>query len=366
MPAVVGLLVVCLLSAPVAHATPLTESLNDTEHKSSEAQAILDMASPAQRSALEAYLLQIAEIDLETQMAVEEYNSAHNRLIAINTDIAQKELDLEALNKAYAIQTRHLGERAVMFYKGGNLAFIEMLLDATSVQNFIQRWGYISVINIKDLSHRERIGQEKTALQESLAKLLIDRDEAASLDFELKARKIEIENRNKQRTDVLVKENPQLAELVRAYYIVEEMRESRLNAILSTPGGDATVGSNSPVETALAYRGVPYVWGGADKTGFDSSGFLVYVFAQHQVELAHSVTSQAQQGAEVAVKSALRPGDAVFFGSPVRHAGIYIGGGYFVHAPNTGDVVKVSLLGERSDYAGARRYEWAPRSGNPL
>jgi len=364
---ITAILLACFAMVSLAYAIPLTESLNDVDSISSDAQAILDMASPAQRSALEAYLLQIAEIDLETQIAVEEYNSAHNRLIAIHSDIAQKELDLEVLNKAYAIQTKHLGDRAVMFYKGGNLALVEMILDATSIQNFIQRLSYLSIVNINDVSRRERIGQEKTALQESLAQLLLDRDEAASLDFELKARKIEIENRNKQRTDVLVKENPELADLVRAYYIVDAMRESRLNTALSASlGTNVTVPENSPAETALTYRGIPYAWGGAGKDGFDSSGFLMYVFSQHEVELTHSVSAQASFGKEVMTKSALRPGDAVFFGSPARHAGIYIGNGYFVHAPNTGDVVKVSLLSERSDYAGARRYEWTPRSSNPL
>jgi cell wall-associated NlpC family hydrolase len=350
----------------ISIAVTQTESLGDADSVSLDAQTMLDMASPEQRSALEDYLLAIAEIDLETQIAVEEYNGAQSRLDALNSDIEQKEMDLEALNRAYSIQTRQLGERAVLFYKEGDLAFINLLLDATSLQNFIQRLNYLSLINLNDLSHRERIGQEKAALQQSLAQLLVDRDEAASLAFELKARKIEIEERNKLRTDALVEENPEMAQLVRAYYTIEELRESRYTAdVRYSAGQGATISPDSPAETALTYRGVPYVWGGADKNGFDGPGFVQFVFAQHELALPRSANEQMMVGSAVTSRNSLIAGDVVFFGDPVRHVGIYLGDGFFIHAPNTGDVVKVSQLSDRDDYAGARRYNWAPRTANP-
>ncbi|MCL2491521.1 MAG: NlpC/P60 family protein [Coriobacteriia bacterium] len=364
---VIVALFIAAFPSTLAIAAPFTESLNDGDYISYDAQTMLDMASDDQRAALEAYLLEVAEIDLETQIAVELYNDAQSRLDAINSDIAQKELDLEALNKAYSIQARQLADRAVMHYKGGDLALIEILLDATSVQNLIQRFGYLKILNINDSSQRERIGQEKAALQASLTQLLIDRDEAASLTFELKARKIEIETRNKQRTDALVEENTELADLVAAYYAIEDMREARYNVnVLSAEGDSAPIAPDSPAETALAYRGVPYVWGGADKSGFDGPGFVQFVFAQHGVILERSASAQVTAGAPVSLRASLLPGDAVFFGNPIRHVGIYLGNGYFIHAPNTGDVVKVSTLSERDDYAGARRYSWAPRTVDPL
>ena len=61
----------------------------------------------------------------------------------------------------------------------------------------------------------------------------------------------------------------------------------------------------------------------------------------------------------------LLPGDLVFFGSPVHHVGMYIGGGYFVEAPHTGADVRVSKLAGRSDMVGARRYAWRYRVGPP-
>ena len=107
----------------------------------------------------------------------------------------------------------------------------------------------------------------------------------------------------------------------------------------------------------MHYLGVPYRWAGASpSTGFDCSGFVMYVYAQVGVDLPHS--SQAQYGYGVAVSRAeLEPGDLVFFDG-LNHVGIYIGGGQFVHAPHTGDVVKISSLSESwysSEYVGACR-----------
>jgi len=118
------------------------------------------------------------------------------------------------------------------------------------------------------------------------------------------------------------------------------------------------------VETALAYHGIPYLWGGELPSGFDCSGLMLYVFRQHGVTLPHYSGSQFQLGEKVAVTD-LQPGDAVFFGSPIHHVGMYLGGGYYLHAPRTGDFVKISKLADRNDYAGARRYAWTTRTGSP-
>jgi len=110
------------------------------------------------------------------------------------------------------------------------------------------------------------------------------------------------------------------------------------------------------VGIAMQYLGVPYVWGGASPAGFDCSGLIMYVYAQVGVSLPHHAASQYAMGVPVS-RDALQPGDLVFFNG-LGHAGIYIGGGQFVHAPHTGDVVKISSLSDSwyaSTWVGARR-----------
>jgi cell wall-associated NlpC family hydrolase len=107
---------------------------------------------------------------------------------------------------------------------------------------------------------------------------------------------------------------------------------------------------------AKRYLGVPYRWGGeSPKTGFDCSGFVQYVFSRVGVSLPRVVSAQWTVGRRVS-RSALRPGDIVFFNG-LGHDGIYIGGNRFVHSPSSGDVVKISTItGYYADrWVGARR-----------
>lgn len=109
--------------------------------------------------------------------------------------------------------------------------------------------------------------------------------------------------------------------------------------------------SNSDiVETAKQYLGTRYVYGGSSPSGFDCSGFTMYVYSQHGYSLPHSATSQWQSGLGTRVYSIseLQPGDLVFFNDPSRnagkacsHAGIYIGDGKHIHASssNSGGVI---------------------------
>lgn len=117
--------------------------------------------------------------------------------------------------------------------------------------------------------------------------------------------------------------------------------------LLGLPAGGTT--GVQAVRIALQYLGVPYRWGGADPIGgFDCSGLTMYVYAQLGVRLTHYTGSQFYEGARVP-PSELQPGDLVFFEPSSRgpqHEGIYIGGGRFVQAPHTGDVVKISALAE--------------------
>lgn len=112
--------------------------------------------------------------------------------------------------------------------------------------------------------------------------------------------------------------------------------------------------------TALSLRGAPYRNGGTDPSGFDCSGFVWYVFAQHGVGLPRTVTEQFHAGHTVDVQ-ALEPGDLVFFTTTTpgaSHVGMAIGGDEFVHAPSTTGIVRVERMSAAywaSRFVGARR-----------
>jgi cell wall-associated NlpC family hydrolase len=134
----------------------------------------------------------------------------------------------------------------------------------------------------------------------------------------------------------------------------------RSTAAAREAGRDALPSGYELSGTALTLRGAPYRNGGADPSGFDCSGFVWYVFAQHGVALPRTVQDQFQSGGDVAA-SDLQPGDLVFFSttSPgASHVGIVIGGDSFVHAPSSSGVVRVERLGSTywsSRFIGAKR-----------
>ena len=114
-------------------------------------------------------------------------------------------------------------------------------------------------------------------------------------------------------------------------------------------------GSNKAVQLAKTKLGKPYKWGATGPNSFDCSGLVYWVAKQMGKSVPRTSKQQSTYGQSVS-KSNLQAGDCVFFGSPVHHVGIYIGGGQYIHAPQTGDVVKISNLNSRKDYHNARRF----------
>jgi peptidoglycan DL-endopeptidase CwlO len=106
---------------------------------------------------------------------------------------------------------------------------------------------------------------------------------------------------------------------------------------------------------ACAQLGDPYVWAAAGPSTFDCSGLTMRAWQAAGVSLPHNADAQSHYGTRVPVsEGSLRPGDLVFFHSPISHVGIYIGRGMMIHAPHTGTVVKIATVPWASAVAAAR------------
>lgn len=116
-----------------------------------------------------------------------------------------------------------------------------------------------------------------------------------------------------------------------------------------------------PVRLALSVLGCPYVWGATGPDTFDCSGLADWIMWHYTSYTARGTTSSMWNTLGTSVSlSQIQPGDMIFWeAGHIHHVGMYIGGGKYVHAPRTGDVVKISELSARSStIASIRRPPW--------
>jgi cell wall-associated NlpC family hydrolase len=120
-------------------------------------------------------------------------------------------------------------------------------------------------------------------------------------------------------------------------------------------------GDNSRGSIALKYAlqqvGDVYVWAAAGPTRWDCSGLTMRAFQKAGVSLPHSSRIQVRYGKSISYGS-LKPGDLVFFGKPISHVSIYMGGGKMVQAPRPGKRVEVVAMTKKfgaKPFVAARR-----------
>jgi cell wall-associated NlpC family hydrolase len=359
---------------PPAKSTPAKPTVRTPADTNSAIQTPLNQQTEAFRQALaekqkrvDDFNAQLDALDRELEIASQEYNNAADRLAEMQNKVQVAQTDLENARQAYDLQSSILSQRAASNYKNGNIGMFEVLLDSKSMSDFVARVKFINTIGLADADIASSLKGQQDLLEKQVKDLQNAKIEAESLEFEMKARRIEVTLRIAERQQMMADAQKDLLVLLDKE---AGRRSTDQSALLSDVLSGASkagivVEPGSPVETALAYHGVPYLWAGATPAGFDCSGLILYVYKQHGVNLPHYSGSQFLLGTKVAAAD-LQPGDVVFFGSPIHHVGMYIGGGYFLHAPRTGDFVKISKLAERNDFAGARRYPWQYRVNPPL
>ena len=153
------------------------------------------------------------------------------------------------------------------------------------------------------------------------------------------------------------------ADFVAEYFALDDLERFAQARILPDRGTHLEKSKRQfIVETALKYVGVPYVWGGTSPSGFDSSGFVWFVFKENGIELPRVSFDIFNAGKPIA-KDELLPGDLVYFEGyrpGPSHGSIYIGDGKFIHSPSTGSTVSIANLNDpyyfSPRYYGSRRY----------
>jgi cell wall-associated NlpC family hydrolase len=326
-------------------------------------------------------MAQIQQLDSRMGKAVESYNLANVRLKKIQTDLRVNAYELKLAKGNLEIGQKRIAQRVFQLYtSGSNTGAMEVILGAASLDDLINRLETVDRVSSLDTQVVHDVHRFKEATQ-THAKLLAQARVAQERVVAQRAgEKQAIESQLGQRQHLLASikgeiarihaaeqtRQAQLARSARARIAALQIAQQASTDPNSPVGVAADTNASAPaaptsqyggvVGIAMQYLGVPYVWGGSSPGGFDCSGLVSYAFAQLGVSVPHSTYAIWGMGSAVS-KDQLEPGDLVFFDG-LGHMGIYIGGGQFVHAPHTGDVVKISSLGEgwyASSYVGARR-----------
>ncbi len=309
---------------------------------------------------------EVAGLNLELEKVVEQHNATRVQLDQLTMDLADSRHRLDNAVAEHTAQEELISNRLTAVYKAGDINFISILMNSESLSDFLAQARYLSKINEQDakLAHQfedstERIRSLTDEIDQNRAKQMrLEKDlsdQQDRIEAMIADRQANLDRMDAQVRDILARE----AARVKAE---QEKAAAETAAMLRDLEISDTVQAQV-VQTALQYLGVPYVWGGESPKGFDCSGLVKYVYAQHGVQLPHASSIQFNLGAPVP-KEQLQPGDLVFFygATAPQHVGMYVGKGKYIEAPNFGEVVKISTLRFDGDYAGARRYPLKART----
>jgi peptidoglycan DL-endopeptidase CwlO len=349
--------------------------------------AVGDPSIAAKQAEAQSVMGQVQQLDASLERVIQAYDLATIKLNKVRADFKANHAQLQIAKQSLKRAQSALSARLVSLYtSGGQSDSLEVLLGASSLDDLVSRFNTANRISSQDtqvlaqVAHfdkevKAREVRLKHAKAEAAALVRERASERASIQGQLSARRALLSSIRGEIAHLQAQEAARQAELRRelAARIAAQQQQAPAVALSSTvapvasssSSGSSSSGSgvgpapppthSSVVSIAEQYLGVPYRWGGASPSGFDCSGLVMYVFAQVGVSLPHSSYAQYGMGSPVS-RDQLQPGDLVFFDG-LGHVGIYVGGGSFIHAPHTGDVVKISSISGwyASTYVGARR-----------
>jgi len=326
-------------------------------------------------------MAQVDSMNSELEQTVEAWNYANIKLGKIDSDLASNAKHLSAAKKSLVVAQDRIAKRLRDLYVNGQGdSTLEVILGAQSLDDIIARLDAIERVSSQDAGILKTVKRYRREVETRRANLKDAREDQARIVAEQAAQKQSIESKIAEQNELLASVKDEIVEMraeearrqaalaaqaqaqAQAAIAAQQAQQDALDAAAieptyETPSYDPNLPTpryGQVVGIALQYLGIPYVWGGSSpSTGFDCSGFVAYVFAQVGVSLPHHAASQYGYGTPVPYDQ-LAPGDLVFF-SGLGHVGIYIGEGQFVHAPHTGDVVRISSLAGHGSYVGARR-----------
>ena len=298
----------------------------------------------------------IRQLEEEATTAAEGAQEAKVKLATLNRTLSGIQAKKEVQSQSVSALSKSLSAIAIEQYKTGGISQSLELLFSSDPSLYLSAAGSLEAITRKKSvelrkfqAAKQRLTATSLTVNDKLALVQAAQKRLAAQSARATAKLAEAES---LLSKLKKEDRERLARLAQQEEDADQASSLAAAKALSGVSGR----SGKALQFALKQIGDKYVFGADGMTYWDCSGLTMRAFQTAGVSLPHS--SRAQYGYGKSIKrSDLKPGDLVFFGRPISHVGIYLGGGKMVHAPRSGSRVKVasaSNLG-RKPYIGARR-----------
>ncbi|KZL92080.1 NlpC/P60 family protein [Clostridium magnum] len=305
----------------------------------------------------------IESLDHQIETVMSKINSNKKEIAKTQNDIKGAESDLKNAQDDIKKGKVLLGQRMRAMYISGSNGYLSVLLDSNGLEDFISRIDMVKAVISYDNKVIADYKSKADDISKKRDKLTAENKRLLTLksDNEKKLNQLNSDKDNQKKLIAQAKEQQRLyaaAEAASVSGAAKQVANIRKSApSISQSRGVAAASANNVIAFASNYMGTPYVWGGSSPNpGFDCSGFTQYVYGHFGVSIGRTTYDQINDGVPVS-RGQLQPGDLVLFGSSSNphHVGIYVGDGAYIHAPRTGDSVKISSLDSRGDFVTGRR-----------
>ncbi len=314
----------------------------------------------------------VDRLQQQLESAMERFKAACDKVEGTRGDIQVNREELTVAEAELTKDKARLNSRVRAMYVGRENNFLDVMVNAGSFDQFLVAADLTKRLSREDAGLVTKVKDSKSKLEAKRSDLQARLDSQASAAEELKASKAAVESDLSGAKGKLANVEEEVRQAM-ARRQAEAEAASRSSVSPSTgrrtspspsspdspdPVARRTAPPGTPhggvVGVAYAQLGKPYVWGAEGPDCFDCSGLTMYCYSVGAgISISHSSYEQANCGTQVSV-SELQPGDILGFRG-WGHVGLYVGGGDFIHAPQTGDVVKVTSLSSRGNFCGAVR-----------
>src|SRR4051794_20568051 len=348
------------------------------------------LAAPEQPSTSQEAAALVAARGHDLEVITEKFNDAREALSAKRAAAARPRQQVQVAEAAVTTARDQVRQVARSAFTGDQLSTLNAMLSSTSADEMLDRVGTLGTIAdhnnavlgaAQDATEQADAAEAAATKAAADAQALVDQVAAQQADLnaqvaEYKAQYDRLSAEEKARAEAEAAAAAQAAAAAAAERASQAASRAErpqpstagssssaaatpkstaaAPAAAAAPGASPGGAAAAAVSTALAQQGKPYVWAAAGPNSFDCSGLVQYAYKAAGISLPHSSSAQASMGTAV-TRAQLQPGDLIAFYSPVSHIGIYIGNGQMVHAPTSGDVVKVASIDVMGSITAMRR-----------